>query len=149
MLKQSVDCILLDVSMPSMDGFEFLSTLRDAPTHTDIPVIMVTGKTFSENESLRAYKYGAVDYLLKPLDPEIVYRKVSFIVRQTTRIKAIEGMAQTMKHFDQEVVKPLNAMRDQQAANISSSDKEIDLALLKLNQLRDLWESFDDSKQLF
>jgi DNA-binding response OmpR family regulator len=175
MLKESIDCILLDVSMPDMDGFEFLKTLRSAPAHAGIPVIMVTGKIFSENESLRAYQYGAVDYLLKPLDSETVYRKVSFIVQQATRIRAVDGMAKIMKNFNRDVCQPLKKMHSQlqdvtdshntapektdsessetkksafktEGANNQVSDSEIDHALLKLAQLHNLWENFDDTK---
>lgn len=176
MLKESVDCILLDVSMPDMDGFEFLNTLRSAPAHANIPVIMVTGKIFSENESLRAYQHGAVDYLLKPLDSEIVYRKVSFIVRQAERIRAIESMAAIMKNFNSDVLAPLKRLRktggthsdasksecipskmimsknslpsDAQTAG-SAHDQELNRAFDNLNQLHNLWEAFDDSKPLF
>lgn len=122
MLTENVDCILLDVSMPEMDGFDFLSTLRTAPAHRNIPVIMVTGKIFSENESLRAYQHGAVDYLLKPLDSEIVFRKVSFIVQQAERIRAIDAMAAIMKNFETDVLTPLknNLLNKSTATSITS-----------------------------
>jgi response regulator RpfG family c-di-GMP phosphodiesterase len=40
MLKKPIDCVLLDVSMPDMDGFDFLKTLHNAPAHAKIPVLM-------------------------------------------------------------------------------------------------------------
>ncbi|MFK7862176.1 MAG: two-component system response regulator [Granulosicoccus sp.] len=107
LMKNTIDCVLLDVSMPEMDGFEFLQTLRSAPAHVKIPVIMVTGKIFSENETLKAYQYGAVDFLLKPLDRETVYRKVSFIVQQAQRIKSIEHIETHLNRLDKDLVQPL------------------------------------------
>jgi len=107
MIEHSIDCILLDVSMPEMDGFEFLQTLQKAPAHKAIPVIMVTGKIFSENETLRAYQYGAVDFLLKPLDTAMVFRKVSFFVNQARRIKSIDAITTHLRNMQTNVIGPL------------------------------------------
>lgn len=112
MIRQPIDCILLDISMPEIDGFEFLKTLRNAPAHSQIPVIMITGKVFSENETLKAYKMGAVDFLLKPLDPESVYRKVDFIVRQTRRIKSIDYIEKELNRLEQDITTPLQKLSE-------------------------------------
>lgn len=117
MIKQPIDCILLDVSMPEMDGFEFLKTVRNAPAHSKIPVIMVTGKIFSENETLKAYKFGAVDFLLKPLDPETVYRKVDFIVQQSRRIKSIDYIEKELSRLDEDIITPLKQATEQLSQN--------------------------------
>ena len=110
MIEHSIDCILLDVSMPEMDGFEFLQTLQEAPAHKAIPVIMVTGKIFSENETLRAYRYGAVDFLLKPLDTAMVFSKVSFLVNQARRIKSIDAVATHLRSMQTNIIEPLQAI---------------------------------------
>lgn len=141
MLNKTIDCVLLDVSMPDMDGFEFLKTLHSAPAHAKIPVIMVTGKIFSENETLMAYKYGAVDFLLKPLDPEIVYRKVSFIVQQAQRIKSIRGVEEQLRKLENDIIQPLEklapagALEPEQIglADVLQKLKELDMAWKGVN----------------
>ncbi|WP_051261820.1 response regulator [Desulfovibrio inopinatus] len=62
---QDPDAIILDLVMPVMDGLEFLRVKAD--THPEIPVIVMTGKR-DLSDAVRAFKYGAFDYLTKPLD---------------------------------------------------------------------------------
>lgn len=141
MLKKNIDCVLLDVSMPEMDGFEFLKTLRNAPAHSRIPVIMITGKVFSETESLKAYKFGAVDFLLKPVDPETVYRKVSFIVQQARRINAIASIEHRLEGLDKDVVDPLKQLRKRLSPG---ADRDaVDKVLKNLNVISDACEEMN------
>ncbi len=133
MLKKPIDCVLLDVSMPEMDGFEFLKTIRNAPAHKQIPVIMITGKIFSENETLKAYKFGAVDFLLKPVEAETVYRKVSFIVQQAKRIKSIEHMNSHLCNLDRDITQPLNQLRGRLESEVDQ--KTVANVLERLNTL--------------
>ncbi|AOW75817.1 hypothetical protein A3Q34_02460 [Colwellia sp. PAMC 20917] len=145
MLKESIDCVLLDVSMPEMDGFEFLKTLRNAPTHTKVPVIMITGKIFSENETLRAYKYGAVDFLLKPIEPETLYRKVDFIVQQALRIKSIEQIEGHLKKLEVDLIDPIEALIANK--NNSPDQKETLLKVSsKLKNLQTVWMEINNGK---
>ena len=69
------DIILLDVSMPSMDGFETMRLLRLLPGCTGIPVVFLTGMTDSENE-LKGLLLGAVDYIRKPFSQEVLFARL-------------------------------------------------------------------------
>lgn len=147
MLERRFDCILLDVSMPEMDGFDFLETLKRAPAHANIPVIMVTGKVFSENETLRAYQYGAVDFLLKPLDSEIVYRKVSFFVQQAQRMRCLEGIEQQIQQMPVDMIEPLQRLHTTLDNEDSSKDPIADV-LTKLQALQEHWHELRNSNEL-
>jgi hypothetical protein len=86
LLKQDFAVILLDVSMPSMDGFETASLIRQRPRSEHTPIIFVTSIGNSENHISRGYSLGAVDYLLTPIVPDVLRTKVSVFVelhRQT------------------------------------------------------------------
>ncbi len=65
------DLILLDIQMPSMDGYEVCRRLRDNEHTRDIPIIFVTAKT-DTSEEIRGLELGAVDYITKPFHPLIV-----------------------------------------------------------------------------
>lgn len=69
------DLVLLDLSMPGMDGFELLGRMRKDEILASIPVIFVTGETdqYSEEKGL---KLGAVDYIKKPYNPDIIKVKI-------------------------------------------------------------------------
>ena len=69
------DLILLDVSMPEMDGYEVCSQLKLDPKTQDIPVIFLTGQTHVEEET-RGFDVGAVDYIHKPFSPAVVRARV-------------------------------------------------------------------------
>jgi len=145
MMKESIDCVLLDVSMPEMDGFEFLKTLSNAPAHAKIPVIMITGKIFSENETLKAYKYGAVDFLLKPIEPETVFRKVNFIVQQARRIKSIEQIETQLKTLDLDAIQPIQTLIIDEASSVHQK-QTLAKVLSKLKTLQAEWTEINHGK---
>jgi sigma-B regulation protein RsbU (phosphoserine phosphatase) len=69
------DLVLLDVMMPEMDGYEVCAQLKSSPETRDIPVIFLTGKTESLDET-RGFEAGAVDYIHKPFSPPVVKARV-------------------------------------------------------------------------
>lgn len=72
--------VLLDVSMPGMDGFETASLIHDHPRYEKTPIIFVTGVAITELDRLKGYKLGAVDYVAIPVVPEILRSKVEVLV---------------------------------------------------------------------
>lgn len=90
MLKQDFAVILLDVKMPVMDGFETAALIRKRPKSEFTPIIFVSAVYDPENHVSRGYSLGAVDYILAPVEPEILRAKVSVFVdlfRMTAQIK--------------------------------------------------------------
>lgn len=75
-LNNNPDLILLDVSMPGMDGFEVCKLLKENPITKDIPVIFLTGRNQGE-ELLRGFEVGAVDYITKPISQKELLARVS------------------------------------------------------------------------
>jgi sigma-B regulation protein RsbU (phosphoserine phosphatase) len=73
--KPQPDLILLDVTMPEMDGYEVCTILKATPESRDIPVIFLTGKTETDDET-KGFEVGAVDYIHKPFSPSIVKARV-------------------------------------------------------------------------
>jgi two-component system, sensor histidine kinase and response regulator len=96
--------ILLDVQMPSMDGFEVASMIRQRDRSKNTPIIFLTAIHRLEENVLRGYHVGAVDYLFKPLIPEILCSKVDMFVkmwRQTWEIK-VQAEYLDKAHTDKE-----------------------------------------------
>jgi len=69
------DLVLLDVSMPDLDGFEVLKIIRQSHSPMDLPVIMATGSAHS-NDVVTALQLGANDYVIKPFDFPVVHARV-------------------------------------------------------------------------
>jgi serine phosphatase RsbU (regulator of sigma subunit) len=74
-VKPLPDLVLLDIMMPEMDGYEVCAVLKATPEARDIPVIFLTGKTESDDET-RGFEAGAVDYIHKPFLPAVVKARV-------------------------------------------------------------------------
>jgi|KBSMisStandDraft_5_1062788.scaffolds.fasta_scaffold112694_2 signal transduction histidine kinase len=81
--------IVLDVRMPDMDGFETARIIRERERSRHIPIIFLTGVSKEVESAFRGYEVGAVDYLMKPVVPEVLRSKVSVFVelhRKTTAL---------------------------------------------------------------
>ena len=70
-----ISLVLLDINMPVMDGFEVLQAMNRSHSIEDVPVIMISSED-SENAIRRAYELGASDYISRPFDAKVVYRRV-------------------------------------------------------------------------
>ncbi|MBT5710998.1 response regulator, partial [Candidatus Poribacteria bacterium] len=70
------DLVLLDVSMPDLDGFEVMQALRGSPTTREIPVIMLTARA-QISDKLRGLSSGADDYITKPFEPSDLVARVT------------------------------------------------------------------------
>ena len=80
------DLVLLDVMMPGMDGFEVARRLREHPSSEHLPVIFVTALNESRHEK-RGLDLGAVDYVTKPIDPDLLRLRVRNFLRGVARHK--------------------------------------------------------------
>jgi CheY-like chemotaxis protein len=84
-LKHRFSVALIDIAMPGMNGFEVATHLKELKRSRDIPIIFVTAFGNDPEEIHRAYAAGGADYLVKPLDPEIVRKKVAVFVELARR----------------------------------------------------------------
>lgn len=101
LLNQDFAVILLDVQMPGMDGFETAALIRQRQRSRHTPIIFLTAFSTSDSLVFKGYSLGAVDYLFKPIEAEILTSKVSVFVdlfkktaevkRQATQLTAINS----------------------------------------------------------
>lgn len=75
-LRADYAAVLLDVQMPGMDGFETAELIRANPKTATLPIIFVTAGMKGRDAQFKGYELGAVDYLIKPLEPAILMSKV-------------------------------------------------------------------------
>ena len=78
--EQDFVIILMDVQMPEMDGFETIENIRKDEKLKHIPIIFLTASMDNPSQISRGYQAGAVDYMIKPLSPEILKAKVAVFV---------------------------------------------------------------------
>src|ERR687885_1970871 len=90
LLNQDFAVILLDVQMPGMDGFETATLIRSRDRSRSTPIIFITAFSSNDTHVFKGYSLGAVDYLFKPLKPEILTSKVQVFVelfQKTVEVK--------------------------------------------------------------
>jgi DNA-binding response OmpR family regulator len=79
--KQTPDLILLDIMMPQMDGYEFITKLRKT---NDLPIIMITAKQH-EQDIVKGFELGADDYICKPFKMSELLVRVQAVLKRTSR----------------------------------------------------------------
>ncbi|SLM31733.1 Two-component hybrid sensor and regulator [Desulfamplus magnetovallimortis] len=91
------DLILLDIMMPEMDGYEVCRRLKQDKALKKIPIIFITALDSSEDES-RGLAAGAIDYITKPFNPDVVKARVKNHLALYEASKLREDMEQIMRH---------------------------------------------------
>lgn len=81
LLEREFAAILLDVSMPGMNGFETAALVRNHPRFGQTPIIFVTGVHINDLDRLRGYEMGAADYVYVPVIPDVLRGKVQVLVQ--------------------------------------------------------------------
>lgn len=95
LLSNDVAVILLDVKMPDMDGFETAELIRSRPRSRHTPILFLTGHS-NEGHLLRGYKLGAVDFLVKPIVPDVLRSKISVFVELSRQAAVLNLQAKEM-----------------------------------------------------
>jgi PAS domain S-box-containing protein len=114
LLARDFALILLDVQMPGMDGFETAELIRHRERSRHTPIIFVTAYDRSEAAVARGYQVGAVDFLFKPIVPEILRGKVSVFVELFKKTEQVKRQVEQIRQAEQrEAQQRLAAERQQ------------------------------------
>jgi len=95
--------ILLDVRMPGMDGFETANVIREKDDLMDTPIIFVTSYGQAESDLARCYALGAVDYIQRPIVPQILRTKVGVLVELFQKTQQLGRQADELRKRVQEL----------------------------------------------
>lgn len=96
-LNHDFAVILLDVSMPVMDGFETASLIRQRRKSEHTPIIFITALNATDNHASKGYSLGAVDYIYAPVIPDILRAKVSVFVDLFNKAKSIRLQSEALR----------------------------------------------------
>jgi len=77
--------ILMDVKMPNLSGFETAALIYEREKLKHIPIVFITANTYGEENMFKGYRMGAVDYIYKPINPELLRTKVSVFIELYTK----------------------------------------------------------------
>ncbi len=94
MLREEFALVLLDVQMPGMDGFEVATLMRTNARTQHVPIIFLTAFGDESRHIARGYETGAVDFLFKPIDPDILKSKVDVFLRLHRQSRALAVLSE-------------------------------------------------------
>ncbi len=96
-LKNSYFLIILDVQMPGMDGFEVAEAISGTSKTKDIPIIFLSAVNVEKRFITKGYASGAIDYITKPFDPDILILKVKTFYRLYTQTQALNAIQNSLR----------------------------------------------------
>ena len=131
--------ILMDVKMPNMNGFETAELIYEREKLKHIPIIFITANNFGDENIFKGYRSGAVDYIYKPINPELLRAKVSVFIDLYRKNHKLLQQEQTLKNINksleseinerkasEEKVHELNHKLLQNIERLESANKELD-----------------------
>jgi signal transduction histidine kinase len=122
LMRQEFAVVLLDVSMPDMDGFEAARLIHEHPRFEKTPIIFVTGVHVSELDRLTGYKVGAVDYVSIPVVPEILRSKVAVLVELYLKRRELRELNRTLAKANERLAEAnttLQAEKNRELENLN------------------------------
>jgi class 3 adenylate cyclase/CheY-like chemotaxis protein len=125
------DLILLDVTMPDMDGYEVCARLKADPETAVIPVVFLTARTEAEDEA-KGFELGSVDYIHKPFNPTVVRARVATHLLLRDTLKQIEernaALDEKTRMLESLSVKLSKYLSPQVYASIFAGSRDVELA---------------------
>ena len=97
LLQHNVAVILLDVQMPLLDGFETAMLIKQRERTKHIPIIFVTAISKDDDHVFRGYSAGAVDYVFKPFNPDVLRSKVAVFIELHEKTEQLQRQAELLK----------------------------------------------------
>jgi PAS domain S-box-containing protein len=98
LLKHDVAVVLLDVSMPEINGFEMADMMRDHPRFQKTAILFISAVRMSDLDRIKGYQSGAVDYISVPVVPEVLRAKVSIFAELHRKTRELENLNRELEH---------------------------------------------------
>ncbi|HET9450937.1 MAG TPA: PAS domain S-box protein, partial [Aggregicoccus sp.] len=111
LLRRDFAAILMDVQMPGLDGFQTAALIKQRERTRTVPILFLTALSRDAAHVFKGYAHGAVDYLLKPFDPEILRSKVSVFVDLFLKEQQIQRQAELLRQREREALERQSEQR--------------------------------------
>src|SRR5688572_4229003 len=123
LVRHEFAALVLDIRMPGMGGIELATLVKQRKRSQHVPILFLTAHSFDEDEVLRGYGVGAVDYLSKPINADILRSKIGVFVDLFRKTRAL---AEVNDALQREVAERQEAQRALQAVNIDLEQRVLE-----------------------
>jgi PAS domain S-box-containing protein len=113
LLRTDIAVVLMDVSMPELDGFELADMIRQHPRFQKTAIIFISGVHLSESDTINGYSRGAVDYISVPVVPEVLRAKISVFVELHRKTRLLERLNNRLELLVEERTEELRQSESQ------------------------------------
>jgi signal transduction histidine kinase len=137
LMEKEFAVILLDVSMPEMDGFETARMIHGHPRFEGTPIIFVTGIHLSELDRLKGYEVGAVDYVYVPVVPEILRSKVAVLVELHCQRLELKRLNTSLQDANRKLDAANRALRREKETELAQLNERLRQANRELTKSND------------
>ncbi|MGH9373795.1 MAG: ATP-binding protein, partial [Vicinamibacterales bacterium] len=98
LIRHDFAALVLDIRMPGMSGIELATLIKQRKRSRHVPILFLTAHSANEDDVLRGYGVGAVDYLSKPINPEILRSKVGVFIELFRKTRALAELNEALQH---------------------------------------------------
>src|SRR3979411_137590 len=115
LLKTDVAVVLMDVSMPELDGFELADMIRQHPRFQKLAIIFISAVHLTDLDRLKGYQRGAVDYISVPVIPDLLRAKVAVFAELHRSAQQLEALNRELRRLSSSLI----AMQDEERRRIA------------------------------
>ncbi|MGH9494769.1 MAG: ATP-binding response regulator, partial [Candidatus Sulfotelmatobacter sp.] len=104
LLKTDIGIVLMDVSMPELDGFELAQMIREHPRFQKTAIIFISGVHLTDVDRIKGYQRGAVDYISVPVIPELLRAKVTVFAELHRKTRQLEALNSELRRLSSRLI---------------------------------------------
>jgi len=132
LMESEFAVILLDVSMPGMDGFETAEMIHQHPRFEKTPIIFVTALHVTDMDRMKGYELGAVDYVYVPVVPEILRSKVGVLVELHCKRRELQEINRALTDANADLTQANSTLQAEKTRELESLNLHLELANAEL-----------------
>src|SRR3954469_17572367 len=121
LLKTDIAVVLMDVSMPEIDGFEVAEMIRQHPRFRETAIIFISAIHLTDVDRLKGYERGAVDYISVPIVPELLRAKVTVFAELYRKARQLEAAEEGLRQLSRRLMKTQDEERRRIARELHDS----------------------------
>src|SRR6202021_2945553 len=135
LLRNDIAVVLMDVSMPELDGFELADIIRQHPRFQKTAIIFISAVHLTDVDQLKAYQRGAVDYISVPIIPELLRAKVSVFADLHRKTRQLELLNRDLRTLSARLMATQDEERRRIARDLHDSAGQVVVAFAMNNEI--------------